>query len=425
MGYYDNDDFYEMEPKKKASRSGMGKYIVTSVTSAVIGGLVVLMLTPAISKTGYLNLPLKTGADANQAAVTASTISTKTNQPVSVNVETAITSAVEKTEDAVVGITNIKRVANLWTRQTGNVAAGVGSGVIFEKKDGKAHIITNNHVVQGAQSIEVSLASGDKVTAKVLGADAYNDLAVLEIDGSKVTKVAELGDSSTLKVGEPTIAIGNPLGLDFSRTVTQGIISSKSRSMPTDVNDDGIVDWELDVIQTDAAINPGNSGGALVNIYGQVIGINTLKISREGVEGLGFAIPINDVKNIIPRLMQDGYLKRAYLGVTPRDLTDVPKYAWKEVLNLPNEVTTGVVAMEVGSFSPASKGGLKQYDVITQLDDTPINSSAQLLKYFTLNKKAGETVSITLYRDGFKKEVKVTLGEKPQQNQEQLQPQFP
>jgi serine protease Do len=404
MGYY--DDLGQVE-RKKSREPGLGRLIMTSVTSAVIGGMVVLLMLPTLSKSGYISM------------VQPSTANAMTNpssnifaQPISVNVDTATVRAVEKADKAVVGVINIQRVNNWFNQESSSVERGEGSGVVFEKKNGKAHIITNFHVIENAQKVQVVLPSGEKVEAKVLGYDALTDMAVLEIDGSKVTAVAELGDSDALKVGEPAIAIGNPLGLKFSRTVTQGIISALDRSMPVDVDENGQTDWELDVIQTDAAINPGNSGGALVNIHGQVIGINTLKIAQEGVEGLGFAIPINDVKKIVTELMQDGKLKRAYIGVQPYDLTNVPRYHWKETLNLPDEVKAGVVVMnEVTKFSPAGKAGLRQYDVIVKLDGQEITNGAQLRKYLTLNKKPGDSVEVTFYRDGFKKSVTVKLGE--------------
>jgi len=410
MGYY--DDMYEME-RKKRRESGMGKTILTSVTSAVIGGLVVLLMMPAISKTGYVDTlePSTVNAMTNSAGTVVA-------QPISLNVDTATVRAVEKVEKAVVGVINIRRVNGDWFNQRQqSVESGEGSGVIFEKVNGKAHIITNYHVIQGASQVEIVLPSGEKVEAKVMGADSLTDLAVLEIDGSKVTTVAELGDSSKLKVGEPAIAIGNPLGLKFSRTVTQGIISSLERSMPVDVNEDGQNDWELDVLQTDAAINPGNSGGALVNIQGQVIGINTLKIAREGVEGLGFALPINDVKKIVNDLKTNGELKRAYLGIEPYDLVNVPRYHWKETLNLPNDVQSGIVIMsQVEPFSPAGKAGLRQYDVITKLDGQDVSNGAQLRKFLTLNKQAGDSMEVTYYRDGFMKKTTVKLGVQPDRN---------
>lgn len=407
MGYY--DDMYQVERKKKRE-SGAVRLVMTSVTSAVIGGLVVLMMVPMLSKTGYVSMMEPTPAN---AMISNNNVQAVNAQPISVNVDTATVRAVEKVENSVVGVINIRRSAN-WMNQE-NVESGEGSGVIFEKKNGKAHIITNYHVIDGADKLEVALPNGDKVDAKILGADQLTDLAVLEIDGSKINTIAELGDSKALKVGEPAIAIGNPLGLKFSRTVTQGIISSTDRSMPIDVNNDNQTDWEMDVIQTDAAINPGNSGGALVNIYGQVIGINSMKIAQSGVEGLGFAIPINDVKKITAELIQHGKLDRAYIGVQPYDLANVPRYHWKETLNLPDNVKEGVVVMgDVAKFSPAGKAGLRQYDVIVQLDDQSIATGAQLRKYLTLNKQPGDSVQVTYYRDGFKKTATVKLERSPQ-----------
>lgn len=407
MGFY--DDLTHVERKNRRGGS-VGRTIVTSVTSAVIGGMVVLLMLPTLSNSGYINMvkPSTTNVMSNPAANLFAT-------PVSVKVETGTVDAVKKVENAVVGVINIGRTRSNWFNNTQDVEQGEGSGVIFEKKGDKAHIITNYHVIDQAQKLEIALPTGEKVEAKILGADMYADLAVLEIDGSKVTTVAELGDSSTLQVGEPAIAIGNPLGMKFSRTVTQGIISSLERSMPMDLDENGQDDWELDVLQTDAAINPGNSGGALVNIQGQVIGINTLKISKEGVEGLGFALPINDVKTIVSELMEKGKLERAYLGVQPFDLTNVPRYNWKETLNLPDEVQAGVVIQnEVGKFSPAGVAGLKQYDVIVKLDGKDISTGAQLRKFLTLNKKPGDSVEVTYYRDGFKKTATVKLTKSPE-----------
>ncbi|QDS36940.1 S1C family serine protease [Brevibacillus brevis] len=410
MGFY--DDLTHVERKKQRG-SNIGRMVVTSVTSAVIGGMVVLLTLPTLSNAGYINM-VKPGTE-NALSSNASS-SNPFAKPVSVSVGSGTVDAVKKVENAIVGVINIGQRRNSWMQNAMDVEQGQGSGVIFEKKGGKAYIVTNYHVIDKAQKLEVALPTGEKVSAKVVGADGYTDLAVLEIDGSKVTDVAEFGDSSTLQVGEPAIAIGNPLGMQFSRTVTQGIISSKERSMPMDINEDGQDDWELDVIQTDAAINPGNSGGALVNIEGQVIGINTLKISKAGVEGLGFALPINDVKVIVDQLMEKGTLSRSYLGVQPLDLANVPRYEWKETLNLPDNVNAGVVVQtEVGKFSPAGEAGLRQFDVIVKLDDKNISNSAQLRKYLTMSKKPGDTMEVTYYRDGIQKTAKVKLTTPPQQ----------
>ena len=178
------------------------------------------------------------------------------HQVVQVKVESNTVQAVSKVEEAVVGVVNIQQMRGFWAQPSQTVESGTGSGVIFAKRNGKALIITNYHVIKGANDVEVSLVKGDRVKGHILGYDPLTDLAVLEIPAVGTEKVAQLGNSANLQVGEPAIAIGNPLGLHFSRTVTQGIISSLDRSMPIDVNDDGQSDWQLDVIQTDAAINP-------------------------------------------------------------------------------------------------------------------------------------------------------------------------
>ena len=197
---------------------------------------------------------------------------------------TAVTDAVDKTGDAVVGITNIQET-NFWgsgpnSSNSGTAEAGTGSGVVYKKSGGKAYIVTNNHVIEGASELEVTLSDGTKLPAELIGSDPWTDLAVITVDGGKVKTVAEFGKSATLKPGEPVIAIGNPLGLQFSGSITQGIISGLERTIEVDINQDGQTDWNTQVIQTDAAINPGNSGGALVNMSGQVIGINSMKIAE-------------------------------------------------------------------------------------------------------------------------------------------------
>lgn len=208
---------------------------------------------------------------------------------------------VESASKSIVGVVNLQEMQNQnpYQRQSTEsqtVESGTGSGVIYKKADGKAYIITNNHVIEGAKEVEISLYDGQKATAAVVGADALTDLAVLTIDASKAPEGIKFGNSDSMRPGEEVLAIGNPLGLDFSRSVTQGIVSATGRSISVDTSDG---EWELDVLQTDAAINPGNSGGALINTAGEVIGINSLKISENGVEGLGFAIPSNDVIPIV------------------------------------------------------------------------------------------------------------------------------
>ncbi|WP_286883817.1 S1C family serine protease [Aneurinibacillus sp. UBA3580] len=403
MGYY-NDDFYDN--RKRGRRGGASTFFIALV-SAIIGGLLVLMMVPTLLKSGYFP-----GWDAPSAAEQPGQQTPAPNRGNTVNysvdVNSGVVQAVQKVENAVVGVINIQQRSDFFG-QTEEGEAGTGSGIVFRKVGGKAYIVTNNHVIEGAQRVQVSLVKGEKnLDARVVGADTLTDLAVLEIDGSKVQQVAEFGDSSKVKAGEPAIAIGNPLGLDFSRTVTQGIISSTERTMPIDLNGDNEKDFEVNVLQTDAAINPGNSGGALVNIAGQVIGINSLKIAKEGVEGLGFAIPIDDASKIIDDLIKYKSVQRPMLGVTPVDLASVPDEARKDPLQLPDSVENGVVIKDVSPMGPADRAGLKRYDVIVQLDDQKIENQAQLRKYL-FQKQIGDTVKVTFYRGGKQQTVNVTL----------------
>ncbi|BAU26303.1 serine protease Do [Aneurinibacillus soli] len=400
--------YYDEEHKDARRTGGRGSTFFTALISAIIGGLIVLMMVPTLLKSGYLPGWSSQTPNGDNAAVPSGPTANY-----SVNVDTAVTKAVQKVENAVVGVINIQSTQSFFG-QAQEGEAGTGSGIVFRKANGKAYIVTNNHVIEGAQRVQVSLATGEKyIDARVVGQDALTDLAVLEIDGSKVTQVAEFGNSSTLKVGEPAIAIGNPLGLKFSRTVTEGIISSTERTMPVDLNGDGEPEYETNVLQTDAAINPGNSGGALVNIAGQVIGINSLKISKAGVEGLGFAIPIDDASKIIDDLIKYHTVQRPQLGIIPIDLQAVPTEARKDPLKLPDSVDSGVIVKETPALLPADKSGLKKYDVIVALDGQKIENQAQLRKYL-FKKNIGDTVRVTVYRDGKQQTVNVVLSK--QQN---------
>ena len=265
-------------------------------------------------------LPSKT----NDVTSTSSSKESPTITQNATAVSTDVTKAVEKISEAVVGITNIQASNGGFWMQQSEEAVGSGSGVIYKIENNKAFIITNHHVVEGAKQLEVTLVDGSKEEAELIGSDVWTDLAVIVIDAKNIKTVAEFGDSDVLKVGEAVIAIGNPLGLDFYGSVTQGIVSGKDRSVPVDVNADGVSDWTTEVLQTDAAINAGNSGGALVNLAGELIGINSMKIASSSVEGLGFSIPINSAIPIIEELEKNGEVKRPTMGISLMDLTEVP-----------------------------------------------------------------------------------------------------
>lgn len=314
-----------------------------------------------------------------------------------------IADMVEQASKSIVGVVNMQQSNRGFSNQSQTVESGTGSGVIFKKDGNSAYIVTNNHVIENASQVEITLSGGEKTTAKIVGADALTDLAVLQIDAKYASSVLEFGDSSTLRSGDQVVAIGNPLGLDFSGTVTQGIISSTERSMPVTTSSG---EWELNVIQTDAAINPGNSGGALINTQGLLIGINSLKISESGVEGLGFAIPSNDVIPIVNELIQKGKIDRPYLGVSLEDLEQIPA---QYLQDLPQNVTKGTMVTNLDDNSAASKAGLKVQDVIISFNGSKIENSSDLRKNLYTNVKIGDKVNLEIYRNGKLQKITVTL----------------
>ena len=276
--------------------------------------------------------------------------------------------------------------------------ASEGSGVIY-KKDGKtAYIVTNNHVVKGSNALQVILSNGKKVDADLVGTDSATDLAVLKINAANVTTVAQFGNSNSIAAGQDVLAIGSPMGSEYANTVTKGIVSAKNRTLKAGT--DGTL---TSVIQTDAAINSGNSGGPLINMAGQVIGINSMKLSSDNegssIEGMGFAIPSNEVVSIINQLIKNGKIERPALGIGMVDLSNVTTDQQQSVLKLPSSVTKGVVIMQVADGSAASNAGLKQYDVITQLGDTKVTNT-NTLKAALYTYKVGDSAKITYYRNG-------------------------
>lgn len=396
MGYYDQD--YENRYKKP--KGNKGGYVLASLVGVILGALLVAVAFPRLMD----NNLLPGTSPAEEAKENQNAVETRN---VAVNVETDITKAVDKAADAVVGISNIQGTG-FW-EGSNDQEAGTGSGVIYKKEGGKAYVVTNHHVVEGASSLEISMTDGTKIPATLRGSDVWTDLAVLEVDGSKIETIAEFGDSDALRTGEPVIAIGNPLGAIFSGSVTQGIISGLERAIPVDVDQNGVVDWQAEVLQTDAAINPGNSGGALINIAGQVIGINSMKIAESAVEGIGLAIPINSAIPIIEDLEKLGKVNRPYMGIELQSVNEIPSYYQKEALKLPEDVTNGVAVMRVEPNSPASQAGLKELDVIVELDGEKVNDTIELRKHLYTKKNVGESLQVKFYREGKLQETTMKL----------------
>jgi len=310
---------------------------------------------------------------------------------------------------------SVVSVVNRQKKDDKTVDAGLGSGIIFRKEEGRALILTNAHVIEGANDVQVVLNNNArKISATVVGKDHTTDIAVLSVEDDNLPEAAVIGDSTKLRRGEMVLAIGNALGLGDS--LSYGIISKTLQVVPVSLNGDGTYDWEAEVIQTDAAINEGNSGGALVNLQGQVIGVNSMKIADVGVEGIGFAIPINQAMKIANEIIQEGRVIRAYMGVYTIDLNN--EYApiteeQRKSLKLPSSVKDGVIVMEASGPSEAS--GLELNDVIVKLDNEEITSTLDLRKYLYEHKKVGDTMLVSYYREGKGMTTEVKLTDRPQE----------
>jgi S1-C subfamily serine protease len=316
----------------------------------------------------------------------------------------AIRQAVEQVKPAVVQVTN-EQVGFGSFSQSGAIPVGVGSGIIY---DTAGHILTNNHVVDGATKIVVSLTDGRTFTAKLLGGDARTDLAVIQISGSNLP-VAQLGDSTQMRVGDWVVAIGNALALPGGPTVTAGVVSAMNRSIQEPATSQGTAGpFLFGLIQTDAAINPGNSGGPLVNLDGQVIGINTLgggsTSSGTQTYGIGFAISISTAKPIADQLVATGKVVHPYLGISYVPLN--PALSAQNGISVPY----GAYITSVVSGSPAARAGLQSGDVITAIDGTQIQNDSDLAQILS-NDKPGDTVTLTVLRGSQTLTIEVTLGQ--------------
>ncbi|WP_312399147.1 S1C family serine protease [Leuconostoc lactis] len=336
-------------------------------------------------------------------------VTTKADKTVTIAKDATATSAYNKMSDAVVSVLNFSQAGKNSFQE-----ASEGSGVIYKKSGDAAYVVTNNHVINGAAQIQVMLHDGQKVTATLVGKDAMTDLAVLKIAADKVTTTAAFGDSNKIQVGQKVLAIGSPLGAQYASSVTEGIISAKKRLVESS-SEDGQNYGGSTVIQTDAAINPGNSGGPLINFAGQVIGINSMKLSSSAsgtsVEGMGFAIPSNQVVDIVNKLVKYGQVTRPAIGIGLVELSAVTVDDQKSLLKIPDTVKGGVVVMSLTPNGPAAKAGIQKYDVITGIDGKTVTGQADLREEL-YKHDLNDTVTITYYHQAEKKTVKVKLTQK-------------
>lgn len=372
------------------AQSTLTKTVLTGVIAGLVGGGVILYAQEGLEKS------------------TTQTVRTTTTKTSSISKNATATTAYNKVSDAVVSVLNFSKSGQNYEESS------EGSGVIYKKSDQSAFIVTNNHVIDGAAKIQVMLHNGEKVTATLVGKDAMTDLAVLKIASDNVTTTAEFGDSSKIAVGENVLAIGSPLGSEYASSVTQGIISAKKRLVEA-TSENGQNYGGSTVIQTDAAINPGNSGGPLINFAGQVIGINSMKLSTSSsgtsVEGMGFAIPSDQVVDVVNKLVKDGKITRPAIGIGLVNLSEVTADDQKSTLKIPDSVTGGVVVMSLTKKGPADNAGLKKYDVIVGIDGKKVTTQADLREVL-YKHKLGDTITLTYYHHSNKKTVKVKLTQK-------------
>ena len=409
----ENQNNNSQMPKR---RSGSGKIIATAAIVGVVGGLI------GGGVSYYAADQMNSASVNNSAAQTSvSSSSSKVSQK-SAKTSGTMTSAYNSVKGAVVSVINLKRQSSSSTDSLYNSLFGddegssskkngkletysEGSGVVYMKSNGKGYIVTNNHVISGSDAVQVQLANGKTVSAKVVGKDSTTDLAVLSIDAKYVTQTAEFGDSKSLQAGQTVIAVGSPLGSEYASTVTQGIVSAPARTIETSSGN------QQTVVQTDAAINPGNSGGALVNSAGQVIGINSMKLAQSSdgtsVEGMGFAIPSNEVVTIVNELVKKGKITRPQLGVRVVALNGIPE-AYRSRLKIKSSLKNGIYVASINKNSSASRAGMKSGDVITAVDGKKVDDVSSLHSIL-YSHKVGDTVNVTVNRNGRNVSLKVKL----------------
>lgn len=396
----------QKDPKTSKPKKGYMKKVALVVGAAVLFGAVGGV---TMQGTSYLTGKLL-GKNTKSTVGTTKTVSNAKLTTSTSTVTSDVSDIVENTLPSIVSITNmsVQEVQNFFGGISQQESKSAGSGIIISQNDSELLVVTNNHVVEGSDTLTVTFNDGNSVEAQIKGTDSARDLAVVAVPLDKISddtmnaiKVATLGDSDSLKVGEPAIAIGNALG--YGQSVTTGIVSATGRTI------DG---FDGEYIQTDAAINPGNSGGALLNANGEVIGINSAKINSSAVEGMGFAIPISDASDVIQNLMNKETRskvsdeERGYLGIKGYDVSE----EGAQMYNMP----TGVYVKEVMSGGGAEKAGLTKGSIITGFEGSSISGMSSLqeqLQYY----KAGEEVTLTVQipdKNGeyTEKDIKVTLG---------------
>lgn len=321
----------------------------------------------------------------------------KNKNNVTITETNTIKSAINEIYDAVVVVETYKN----------NTLYSTGTGFVYKEDDNNGYLITNHHVIENGNKFIITLSEGEETEATLLGSDEYSDIAVLKIPKESVKQVAKLGESANMEIGDTVFTVGSPMGKEYIGTVTKGILSGKNRTVKVTSGNNGLI---LEVLQTDAAINPGNSGGPLVNINGEVIGVNSMKLVEDRIEGMGFAIPMEIVSTLIDKLEKGERIERPLIGIEMADI-DNAFTLYRQGIIIPDDVDQGVVVVKVSENYPAGKAGLKKGDIILSINDTQIEDSIHF-KYLLYKYNIGDEITIKYFRDNKIQETKLKLDKK-------------
>ena len=414
-----------MEPKKQpGKRNGNGakwakKIGAVALSAVLFGGVAGGVFTGVTYATGATAKAQSTQTDSNSQETTKTTLQTTASSGSTGSSASGqsldVSSIAKNAMPSIVAITNksvqeVQDYFSMFSRGSGTQEQEVesqGSGIIIGQNDSELLIATNNHVVEDADTLSVCFADDQAYEATVKGTDADNDLAVIAVKLSDISddtmsqiKIAEIGDSDQLQVGEQVVAIGNALG--YGQSVTTGIVSAVNRQLEGSDSENGF-------IQTDAAINPGNSGGALVNMAGELVGITSMKLSNTSVEGMGFALPINDVITSVEQIIENGKVTRPQIGISGVSLSGYSSYQLR-YYRINTDLTDGIYVSRVTSGGAASKAGIQEGDIIVKFDGKEVTTYKSFLTEL-YSKEPGDKVSVVVNRNGTEKTIEVTLGE--------------
>ena len=360
--------------------------------TVVLGIVVGLVIVISIFK--YTSILSKIDNSVNGSSSQKIITNTKKN---TVYEKSSLAAAVENIYDSVVTVRAYKNDEEIST----------GTGFIYKKDSKFGYVITNQHVVSNADNVKLVLSNDEEIDAKIMSGDEYLDLAVMRISKDKVPQVATIGKSETMKIGDTVFTVGSPMGYEYRGSVTSGILSGKDRMVSVSISNSSSSDWVMKVLQIDAAINPGNSGGPLLNASGEVIGINSMKLVQDEIEGMGFAIPIEIAMAHIEELEKGNKIEWPLLGISMANVTDT-NLLYRNGITIDKNIKDGVVVVEISKGSAASKSDLKTGDVIVELNGFKVKDSAYL-RYELYKNKPGDTIDITYIRNGQEKMTKVKL----------------